>query len=76
MLGSTMILAAILAAPVITRPPNYIGVAVGNGLDEHLILEIPRGDCSAGMKVHSGRYGDLDAATELLARAKLCSRPE
>lgn len=67
-----MILTATLLAHIIFRPPNYVGITVGNGLDEHLMFEIPEGDCSKGMKVHSGRYGDYEKAEDLLLKSHIC----
>lgn len=68
-----MILATILAAHLITwKNLDQIGIAMGSGPDEHLILLVPNEGCPAGVKVYSGKYGDLEAATAFLSESKIC----
>jgi hypothetical protein len=73
-----MILAAAVAAHFYfwREAPGQIGVSIGKGRDAHLILLVPREGCSAGVKVYSGRYGDLDAATHRLAWSKACAESD
>lgn len=68
-----MILAtAALAAHLVTwKDSDKIGIAVG-GPEERLILLVPNEGCAAGVKVYSGRYGDLEAALNMLSGTKVC----
>lgn len=70
-----MILAAALTAHFLMYPAQFVqvGVTVGTGRDEHLILLVPPGGCSAGVQIKSGHYGDLEAATYLLAYSNVCA---
>lgn len=70
-----MIAATILAAHWFFWPPSpQIGIAVGHGVDEHLMMMMPEGKCSEGIHVYGGRYGESDRALALLKKSKICSR--
>lgn len=70
-----MIAIVALAVHLITwrEAPGQIGVAIGEGSETRLLSMIPASGCAAGMKIYTGRYGELEAATELLARSKVCA---
>lgn len=73
-----MILAVVASAFWIMWQPHdvQIGVAAGPRSNPHLILLVPPEGCAAGMKIYSGQYGDLEAATNLLAESKVCQMVE
>lgn len=69
-----MIAVVALAVHLITwhEAPGQIGVAVGEGRDERLLIMVPASGCSAGMRTYTGRYGELDAAIRLIQKSKIC----
>ncbi len=73
-----MIPAIILAAFWVMWTPDdvQIGIADGPKNDGHLMMLIPAEGCSAGVKVYTGRYGDMDRAVAKLANSKVCDLVE
>lgn len=71
-----MIAAIALAASLITWAPGesaQIGVMMGAGVDQHLILLVPETGCHDGMKIYGGRFGDFDKSLKLLKTSNICA---
>lgn len=73
-----MILAAALVAHwVLWKPKDIqVGVGLGKGGQEHLILLVPAEGCGAGMKIYEGHYGDFEASLALLQKSDVCALVE
>lgn len=57
-------------------PFGQIGVASGQGADEHLLLMVGSDGCSNGMRIYDGRYGEATKAIAMVEHSKLCDQVE
>lgn len=70
-----MIMSLILAAHLVSWPAKdiQVGVSIGQGSEEHLILMVSREGCSHGLKIYAGQYQDLEKALRFFQNSKICS---
>lgn len=55
---------------------GQIGVAIGKGSEEHLLLMVTADGCAKGMRVYDGRYGEAAKAVAMMEHSRLCDRVE